>query len=67
MTIYQLDYKKVNEFVREVWARSLAAMVMFFIGISIGSIQTESRIVGDCKYAGAFRVDVQAFMCQRRI
>jgi hypothetical protein len=67
MTIYQLDYKKVHEFVREVWARSLAAMVMFFIGISIGSIQAESRIVGDCKYAGAFRVDVQAFMCQRRI
>ena len=26
-----------------------------------------SYTLGDCKYAGAFRVDVQAFMCQRRI
>ena len=67
MMIYQFDYKKINDFVREVWAKSLAAVVMFFIGMSIGSIQAESRIVGDCKYAGAFRVDVQAFMCQRRI
>jgi hypothetical protein len=65
--MYQFDYKKINDFIRDVWANSLAAVMMLFIGISIGSIQTESRIVGDCKYAGAFRVDVQAFMCQRRI
>lgn len=65
--IYQFDYKKFNDFIREMWAKSLAAVVMFFVGMTFGNVQTESRIVGDCKYAGAFRVDVQAFVCQRKI
>jgi len=62
-----IDYKKIVEWFNAAWAKSLVAFVMFFIGIYIGQVQTESRIIGDCKYAGAFRVDVQAFMCQRKI
>lgn len=61
------DYRKVLTWINDVWAKSLAAVLMFFIGIAIGQVQTESRIIGDCKYAGAFRVEQQAFMCQRRI
>lgn len=61
------DYRKVLTWINDVWAKSLAAVLMFFIGIAIGQVQTESRVIGDCKYAGAFRVEQQAFMCQRRI
>jgi hypothetical protein len=62
-----IDYRKVIDWINAVWAKSLAAVVMFCIGLWIGEVQTESRVIGDCKYAGAFRVEQQAFMCQRRI
>jgi len=59
--------KKVLDWVNQVWAKSLAAVVMFFIGLWVGQVQTESRIVSDCRFAGAFRVEIQAFACQRKI
>jgi alpha/beta superfamily hydrolase len=62
-----IDYRKILDWVNAVWAKSLAAVLMFVIGIWIGQVQVESRVIGDCKYAGAFRVDHQAFVCQRRI
>jgi hypothetical protein len=65
--IETIDYKKIIAWVNDVWAKSLAAVLMFFVGMLIGQVQTESRVIGDCKYAGAFRVEQQAFMCQRRI
>jgi hypothetical protein len=67
MTVETFDYKQIFTWINNVWAKSLAAVVMFWIGIWIGQVQTESRMVGDCKYAGAFRVGHEAFMCQRRI
>ena len=67
MIVETIDYKKVIAWINNVWAKSLAAVVMFCVGIAIGQVQTESRVIGDCKYAGAFRVEQQAFMCQRRI
>jgi len=62
-----INYKRVWEWINTVWAKSFAAFVMFFIGLWIGQVQTESRIVSDCKFAGAFRSEIQAFNCQRRI
>jgi len=41
--------------------------VLFFIGLWIGGVMAEGRIVSDCKFAGSFRADIQAFNCQRRI
>lgn len=67
MIIDAINYKAIFAWINTIWAKSLAAFIMFFIGLHIGEIQTESRVVGDCKYAGAFRVEQQAFMCQRRI
>ncbi len=67
MMVETFDYKKVLDWVNAVWAKSLAAVLMFCVGMWIGQVQTEGRVVGDCKYAGAFRVDHQAFVCQRRI
>jgi hypothetical protein len=62
-----IDYRKVIAWINNVWAKSLAAVLMFVVGIWIGQVQVESRTVGDCKYAGAFRVNHEAFVCQRRI
>lgn len=67
MFIETVNPRKVLDWINNVWAKSLAAVVMFFIGMWIGQAQTESRIIGDCKFAGAFRVEIQAFTCQRRI
>ena len=67
MSIETFDYKIIFVWINAVWAKSLAAVILFFVGLSIGQVQTESRVIGDCKYAGAFRVEQQAFMCQRRI
>ena len=67
MMLETITYKQILSFVYQTWAKSFAAVLMFVIGMWIGQVQTESRIIGDCKYAGAFRVDVQAFTCQRRI
>lgn len=62
-----INYKAVWTWINAVWAKSLAAVVMFVIGLWIGQVQTEWRIASDCKFAGAFRVEIQAYNCQRRI
>jgi hypothetical protein len=67
MIVESIDYRKFFDWINNIWAKSLAAVLMFFIGMLIGQVQTESRVIGDCKYAGAFRVEQQAFTCQRRI
>ena len=67
MIVETIDYRKIFAWINAVWAKSLAAVLMFVVGIWIGQVQVESRVIGDCKYAGAFRVDHQAFVCQRRI
>jgi len=62
-----IDYRKIITWINAVWAKSLAVVIMFVIGMCIGQVQVESRVIGDCKYAGAFRVNHEAFVCQRRI
>jgi len=62
-----INYQAIWVWVNAVWAKSLIAMILFFLGLLIGTVQTEGRIAGDCKFAGAFRVDIQAFTCQRRL
>ena len=67
LIIDSIDPRKVLDWINKVWAKSLAAVIMFVIGLWVGQVQTESRIVSDCKFAGAFRVEIQAFACQRKI
>jgi hypothetical protein len=67
MLLETITYKQVIDWINATWAKSFVAVLMFFVGMLIGQVQTESRVIGDCKYAGAFRVEQQAFMCQRRI
>jgi hypothetical protein len=67
MIVETINFRKLWDFINAVWAKSLIAIVLFLLGLWIGIVQTEGRISGDCKFAGAFRVDIQAFMCQRKI
>ena len=67
MIVETITFKRVLEWINQLWARSLVAVLMFLIGMWIGQINSESRITSDCKFAGSFRVDIQAFTCQRRI
>lgn len=67
MIIDTINLQKVWEWVQAVWAKSLFAVLLFVLGLWIGVVNTESSIAADCKFAGAFRVDIQAFVCQRKL
>ena len=67
MIVDTINYKAIWAWVNAVWAKSFAAVMLFVLGLWIGSTNTESRIASDCKFSGAFRVDIQAFNCQRRL
>lgn len=60
-------FNKLWDAINDWWARSMVAILLFLIGWVIGSVQTEGRIASDCKFANAFRVDIQAFTCQRKL
>lgn len=67
MIIDTINYKAVWAWINAVWAKSFVAIMLFILGMWIGIVQTEGRIAGDCKFANAFRVDIQAFACQRKL
>lgn len=67
MFVEAINYRKVWQIINEVWAKSFVAVLLFILGLWIGGINAESRIVSDCKFANAFRADIQAFTCQRKL
>jgi hypothetical protein len=60
-------FKQGLEAIYRWWAKSVFAFALGFLGYYIGVTQTESRIASDCRFAAAFRVDIQAFNCQRKL
>ena len=67
MIVESIDVKKIWQTINDWWAKSMIAVLLFAIGMWIGVVNTESRIASDCKFAGAFRVEIQAFICQRKL
>lgn len=67
MIPHTINFKRVLEVTLWLWSKSLPVMIALLLGLWIGSVNTESRIVSDCKFANAFRVDIQAFACQRKL
>lgn len=67
MTFDTINYKAAWEWVNRMWAKSFVSVGFLLIGLGVGGTMAESRIVSDCKFAGSFRVDIQAFACQRKI
>ena len=62
-----INFNKAWTVINAWWAKSMVAILLFFVGLLIGMVNTESRIASDCKFANAFRVDIQAFSCQRKL
>lgn len=61
------DHKQLFIWAKLVWSKSFWPLSALLIGTLIGTTNSESRITSDCKYAQTFRVDHQAFACQRKI
>lgn len=61
------DHKQLLTWAKLIWSLSFWPLTALLIGTLIGTTNTESRIISDCKYAQTFRVDHQAFACQRKI
>ncbi len=59
--------KQGVEAIHRWWARSVFTIALMILSYYIGTVQTESRIASDCRFAAAFRVDIQAFTCQRKL
>lgn len=57
----------IKKVVNKYWAKALAPFFALVIGMVIGNLTTESRILDDCKYNTSFRIGTQSFNCGRRI
>lgn len=62
-----IEWNKLVDSIKTLWAKSMAAIVALVIGSLIGIVYNQNEIVEDCKYTGSFRVHTQAFNCQRRM
>lgn len=62
-----VDLKKGWDNAQKVWAKSLAVILALIVGVLTGSVYTRNAIVGDCSFTNSFRVNSQAFTCQRKI
>ena len=67
MILHEHEYKRIKTALAGVWAKSFWPLFALLLGILIGVLFATSDILNDCKYAGSFRVDSQAFSCQRKI
>lgn len=67
MFLNEQEYKRIKTTLATIWAKSFWPILALLLGVLIGVLATTSNILNDCKYAGAFRVDSQAFSCQRKI
>ena len=67
MFLNEAETKRVKAYFSGIWAKSFWPLFALLLGILIGVLFTTSDILNDCKYAGSFRVDSQAFSCQRKI
>ena len=59
--------RKTMQVINEWWAKSAVTFAIAAFSYYAGVAQTESRIAADCRFAAAFRVDIQAFTCQRKL
>lgn len=67
MFLNEQETQRVIEKTKRIWSRSFWPLFALLCGVLIGVLAATNDILNDCKYAGAFRVDTQAFSCQRKI
>ncbi len=67
MFLTDQESKRITEKLKRIWAASFWPLFTLLLGLLAGMLIATGDIINDCKYAGAFRVDSQAFSCQRKI
>ena len=67
MFLNEAETKRIKETCKRIWASAFWPLLALLLGVLVGVLGTTGSIINDCKYAGAFRVDSQAFSCQRKI
>lgn len=63
----QKEIEQIKAVINSLWAKSLAVMLAIVLGFIAGTLNSQWRIMDDCKYINSFRIDSQAYTCQRRI
>lgn len=59
--------KKFPDWAKKLWAASLGIILSFLFGFLVGVLNTEWRIIDDCKFGSVFRIGTQAYNCIRKI
>lgn len=62
-----IDLTKLQNWIQNKWRASLGIIVALVLGILIGILSVEWRVIDDCKYLKSFRFGNMAFNCVRTI
>lgn len=62
-----IDLTKLQNWIQSKWRASLGIIVALVLGILIGILSVEWRVIDDCKYLKSFRFGNMAFNCVRTI
>jgi ABC-type nitrate/sulfonate/bicarbonate transport system permease component len=62
-----IDLTKLQSWIQSKWRASLGIIVALVLGILIGILSVEWRVIDDCKYLKSFRFGNMAFNCVRTI
>jgi hypothetical protein len=67
MNDFKNEIKPWVKSLKALWSKAFAAIACLVVGLLLGSLNAESRIMDDCKFSQSFRVGIQSFTCQRRM
>lgn len=62
-----VSVKKMWASAQKAWAKSLGLILALIVGVFTGSVYSKNEILSDCSFNNSFRVNSQAFTCQRKI
>ena len=62
-----VDLHKAKDWIVSKWGNSLGYLLCILLGVIVGVLTVEWRVVDDCRYLKAFRFGPQAFTCVRTI
>ena len=62
-----IDLRTAKGWIVDKWRNSLGYILCILLGVVVGVLTVEWRVVDDCRYLKAFRFGSQAFTCVRTI
>jgi hypothetical protein len=67
MIFTEQEWRRAGSFLIMVSPHVLLVLVVFFLGFLSGHGIANTEIAKDCKYAQAFRVELESYTCQRKL